>query len=54
VDVPGVGKVDESAAATRPFTEEVAELFKVKDGKLHDVVAVMVTLPYGATSNWPR
>jgi hypothetical protein len=54
VDVPGVGKVDESAAATRPFSEEVAELFKVKDGKLHDVLAVMVTLPYGATSNWPQ
>jgi hypothetical protein len=54
VDVPGVGKVDESAAATRPFSEEVAELFKVKDGKLHDIVAVMVTLPYGATSNWPQ
>ena len=54
VNVPGVGKVDESAAATRPFSEEVAELFKVKDGKLHDVVAVMVTLPYGATSNWPQ
>jgi hypothetical protein len=54
VDVPGVGKVDESAAATRPFSEEVAELFKVKDGKLHDVLAVMVTLPYGAASNWPQ
>jgi hypothetical protein len=54
VNVPGVGKVDESAAATRPFSEEVAELFKVKDGKLHDVVAVMVTLPYGATSGWSQ
>jgi hypothetical protein len=54
VNVPGVGKVDESAAATRPFSEEVAELFKVENGKLHDVVAVMVTLPYGAASNWPQ
>jgi hypothetical protein len=54
VNVPGVGKVDESAAATRPFSEEVAELFKIKDNKIHDVVAVMVTLPYGATSNWPQ
>jgi len=52
VEVPGVGKMDESAAATRPFSEEVAELFKVENGKLHDVVAVMVTLPYGATSGW--
>ena len=54
VDVPGVGKVDESAAATRPFSEEVAELFKIKDGKIHDVVAVMVTLPFGATSGWSQ
>ena len=54
VDVPGIGKVDESAAATRPFSEEVAELFKIKDGKIHDVVAVMVTLPYGATSGWTQ
>ncbi|HXQ26322.1 MAG TPA: hypothetical protein VN822_07940 [Candidatus Acidoferrales bacterium] len=52
VEVPGVGKVDESAAATRPFSEEVAELFKIKNGKIHDVVAVMVTLPFGADSNW--
>jgi hypothetical protein len=54
VDVPGVGKVDESAAATRPFSEEVAELFKIENGKIHDVVAVMVTLPFGATSGWSQ
>jgi hypothetical protein len=54
VEVPGVGKVDESAAATRPFSEEVAELFKIQDGKIHDVLAVMVTLPFGATSGWSQ
>ncbi|MGD0957124.1 MAG: hypothetical protein ABR953_09895 [Candidatus Acidiferrales bacterium] len=54
VNVPGVGKVDESAAATRPFSEEVAELFKIKDGKIHDIVAVMTGLPYGATSGWSQ
>jgi len=54
VNVPGVGKVDESAAATRPFSEEVAELFKIENGKIHDVVAVMTGLPYGATSGWSQ
>ena len=34
VDVPGVGKVNESAAALRPFSEEVDEIFKIKDGKM--------------------
>ena len=52
VDVPGVGKVDESPAALRPFSEEVAELFKIKDGKITAIVAVMTGLPFGGTSGW--
>ncbi len=52
VDVPGVGKVDESPAALRPFSEEVAELFKIKDGKIAAIVAVMTGLPFGGTSGW--
>jgi hypothetical protein len=52
VDVPGVGKVDESPAALRPFSEEVAELFKIKDGKITAIVAVMTGLAFGGTSGW--
>ena len=52
VDVPGVGKVDESPAALRPFSEEVAELFKIQDGKITAIVAVMTGLPFGGTSGW--
>ncbi len=52
VDVPGVGKVDESAAALRPFSEEVDEIFKIKDGKIDSIIAVMTGLPYGDTSGW--
>jgi hypothetical protein len=52
VDVPGVGKVDESAAALRPFSEEVDEIFKIKDGKIDSIIAVMTSLPYGDTSGW--
>jgi len=52
VNVPGVGKVDESPAALRPFSEEVAEIFKLKDGKIDSIIAVMTGLPYGDTSGW--
>jgi hypothetical protein len=52
VNVPGVGKVDESAAALRPFSEEVDEIFKLKDGKIDSIIAVMTGLPYGDTSGW--
>ncbi len=52
VNVPGVGKVDESAAALRPFSEEVDEIFKIKDGKIDAIIAVMTGLPYCDTSGW--
>jgi len=52
VDVPGVGKVDESPAALRPFSEEVDEIFKIKNGKIDSIIAVMTGLPYGDTSGW--
>jgi hypothetical protein len=52
VNVPGVGKVDESPAALRPFSEEVAEIFKIKGGKIDSIIAVMTGLPFGDTSGW--
>ena len=35
------------AAATRPFAVDVAELFRIKDGQIRKVEALMVSLPYG-------
>ncbi len=52
VDVPGVGKVEESPAALRPFSEEVDEIFKIRDGKIDSIIAVMTGLPFGDTSGW--
>jgi len=49
VDVPGVGKVEETPAALRPFSEEVDEIFKIR---IDSIVAVMTGLPFGATSGW--
>jgi hypothetical protein len=34
-------------AATRPFSVDVAELFRIKDGQIRKVEALMVSLPYG-------
>jgi hypothetical protein len=52
VDVPGVGKVDETPAALRPFSEEVDEVFKIREGKIESIIAVMTGLPFGDTSGW--
>jgi hypothetical protein len=35
------------AAATRPFSVDVAELFRIKEGQIRKVEALMVSLPYG-------
>ncbi|HVB86404.1 MAG TPA: hypothetical protein VNK23_07035 [Candidatus Dormibacteraeota bacterium] len=52
VNVPSVGKVRESRAALRPFSEEVDEIFKIKDGKIEAIIAVMTGLPFGDTPGW--
>jgi hypothetical protein len=50
VNVPGEGKHDMPAAAKRPFSVDVAEAFKIQNGKIRKVEALMTTLPYGARS----
>lgn len=40
--------------ATRPFNVEVSELFKIKDGKIREIEAVMVTLPYRTPDPWAQ
>lgn len=51
------GSVEErpaSPAFTVPFQFTMAEIFKVEEGKLHDVEAVLLTVPYGMPSGWDR
>jgi len=38
---------DQSAAATRPFSVDVAELFRIQDKQIRKIDALMVSLPYG-------
>ncbi|MDB5690783.1 MAG: hypothetical protein JWL91_2659 [Sphingomonas bacterium] len=39
-------------AAIRPFTTPVAELFKVKNGKIVAIEAIMTVVPYGSKAGW--
>ena len=54
VDVPGVGKVPSLPTTDRPFAVAIAESFEVKDGKIHEIEAVMITVPYGAGLGWEK
>jgi hypothetical protein len=40
------------AGPTQPWTWELAEMFKVENGKLHQIEAIMDRAPYGMTSGW--
>jgi hypothetical protein len=40
------------AGPTSPWTWELAEMFKVENGKLHQIEAIMQRAPYGMTSGW--
>lgn len=41
-----------SNGPTRPWTWELAELFKIEKGKIHRVEAVLEQVPYGMLSGW--
>jgi hypothetical protein len=40
------------AGPTQPWTWELAEMFKVENGKLHQIEAVLDRAPYRMTSGW--
>lgn len=50
VNVPGEGKHAMPGAAKRPFSVDVGEAFRIKDGQIRKVEALMTALPYGAKS----
>jgi hypothetical protein len=41
-----------AAGPVQPWTWEIAELFKVRGGTLHEIEAVLDRSPYGMTSGW--
>ncbi|HTW67185.1 MAG TPA: hypothetical protein VME17_21345, partial [Bryobacteraceae bacterium] len=40
------------AGPTQPWTWEIAEMFKVENGKLRQIEAILARAPYGMTSGW--
>ncbi|MBF8270643.1 MAG: hypothetical protein HW386_2352 [Gammaproteobacteria bacterium] len=44
--------VDVSPAFRQPFSFIIAEIFKVKKGKIRQIEAVLTTVPYGMSSGW--
>jgi hypothetical protein len=50
VNSPGEGKHDMMGAAKRPFSVDVGEAFRIKNGQIRKVEALMTALPYGAKS----
>lgn len=53
-DSPGRGKVKFIEGALNPMDVIVAELFKVKDGRITDIEAQMVSLPYRSDTGWDQ
>jgi hypothetical protein len=51
-DVPGIGKIDMPPSAKRPFSVELAEFFKIQDGKIRQVEGVQLALPYKSPMGW--
>lgn len=41
-----------AAGPTQPWTWEIAEMFKVQGGKLHQIEALLTRAPYGMISGW--
>ena len=44
--------VDVSPMFRQPFSFIIAEIFKVKDGKIRQIEAVLTSVPYGMESGW--
>jgi hypothetical protein len=52
VDVPGRGKMTMGKYSQWPNSTEIAELFKIKDRKIKEITAVIVTQAYKAPTGW--
>ena len=53
-DIPGVGTVKLPPELQRPFTTEVAELFKIEHGKIRRILGAVLVLPYMQPDGWTR
>jgi len=49
VGVPGVDAVSRPIG---PFNLQAGEIFKIRGGRIHEIEANGIVLPYGSTSGW--
>ena len=52
IDVPGYGKIDMPQRLLAPYNSLIGELFKVRDGKILKVEALVVAAPFGMKQGW--
>jgi hypothetical protein len=52
IEVPGRGKMTMGRYSQWPNSTQIAELFKVKDRKIKEISAVIVTQAYKAPTGW--
>src|SRR5690606_3747939 len=45
-------RVEYAGATRRPFTTVIPEMFKVRDGKVTRIIAMMTSIPYKSKSGW--
>lgn len=50
--VPGHGEIEVPPVTRRPLSAIAAELFRIKDGEIHEVEAILMGMPYGYRSGW--
>jgi hypothetical protein len=44
--------IDVSPALRQPFSSMIAEIFKIKNGKIRQIEAILTTVPFGMESGW--
>ena len=52
VNVQGIGLVPMRPFTQKPSSAMIAEVFKIQDGSIRQIEAVVEFLPYGARSGW--
>jgi hypothetical protein len=52
-ELPGHGTIELPARTQKPRSALVAELFKIRDGQIHYIEAILTGVPLGTESGWP-
>jgi len=50
--IVGVPGVDEVSRPIGPFNLQAGEIFKIRGGRIHEIEANGVLLPYGSSGGW--